>query len=119
MTLQEFRDFLRVETDREVILKVLSGVRCLEHNNKSVKKGGAGSYSGSQHTWDPKLLIWEDGRPCAADLRAIDKKTGGILSPRRVHQLAIEFGKWKGLGLYSWGIHVDVRQGRKARWGGK
>lgn len=71
-----------------------SGVRCPEHNAE------VGGVSGSQH-----LL----GK--AADLHSSK-------SPEEMYRVAEEvIGNTGGIGIYSWGIHIDSRAA-KARWKG-
>ena len=71
-----------------------SGVRCPKHN------AAVGGVSNSQH-----LL----GR--AADLHSAE-------SPAKMKEVAEEvMGNTGGIGLYSWGIHVDTRE-VYARWNG-
>jgi peptidoglycan hydrolase-like protein with peptidoglycan-binding domain len=71
-----------------------SGVRCPEHNAE------VGGVNGSQH-----LL----GK--AADLHSSK-------SPEEMYRVAEEvFGDTGGIGIYSWGIHIDSRP-VKARWKG-
>lgn len=74
-----------------------SGVRCKEHNAE------VGGVANSEHLY---------GR--AADLHS-------ILSPSDLKKIAEEVTKEMipgrgGIGLYSWGIHVDV--GKYSRWNG-
>lgn len=77
-----------------VPITVSSGVRCAAHN---AKVGGVSNSRHLDHT--------------AADLIS-------SAGPRRMRQVAEEvFGNTGGIGLYSWGIHVDTRA-TKARWNG-
>lgn len=70
-----------------------SGVRCAKHN------AAVGGVANSEHLY---------GR--AADLHS-------SASPQRMHEVAQEvLGNTGGLGLYSWGIHVDT--GKYSRWTG-
>lgn len=84
--IQALRDKLGVP------LTINSGFRCVKHN-KAV--GGAAS---SQHLYGT-----------AADIKA-----KGI-TPAELFGIAEQLGLFDGIGLYDWGIHVDVR-GVKARW---
>lgn len=74
-----------------------SGIRCKEHNAE------VGGVANSEHLY---------GR--AADLHS-------KLSPSQLHSIAVQVtaemipGKG-GIGLYNWGIHVDV--GKYSRWNG-
>lgn len=74
-------------------LTITSGFRCIKHN---AAVDGAKT---SQHLYGT-----------AADI-AVPKG----LSPLELYRLADESGLFDGLGLYDWGVHVDVR-GTKARW---
>ena len=68
-----------------------SGVRCSQHN------ASVGGVANSEHLY---------GR--AADLHS-------SASPERMKQVAEEvLGQTGGLGIYNWGIHVDV--GKYSRW---
>ena len=71
-----------------------SGVRCAAHNAE------VGGVSNSQHLYG-----------LAADLHS-------AASPAEMKAVAEDvMGHSGGIGLYSWGIHVDTRQGY-ARWNG-
>lgn len=80
-----------------VPLIVNSGLRCKQHNAE------VGGVSNSLHTTGQ-----------AVDL-------SGSISPAKLHQIAEQVqgemipGRG-GLGLYSWGIHID--NGKKSRWNG-
>lgn len=82
-----------------VPLKVNSGVRCKQHN-ADPNVGGV---------WNSLHLTGQ-----AVDL-------SGSISPAKLHQIAEQVqgemipGRG-GLGLYSWGIHID--NGKKSRWNG-
>lgn len=82
-----------------VPLKVNSGVRCKQHN-ADPNVGGV---------WNSLHLTGQ-----AVDL-------SGSISPAKLHQIAEQVqgemipGRG-GLGLYSWGIHID--NGEKSRWNG-
>ena len=71
-----------------------SGIRCPEHN------ASAGGAAQSRHLYGD-----------AADIRC-DGKT-----PEQLYAIADEIFHDGGVGLYSWGIHVDGR-GHRARWVG-
>jgi uncharacterized protein YcbK (DUF882 family) len=74
---------------------VNSGIRCKTHN---ANVGGA---SGSQHLYGTAADIVVRGitpKQAAAYAETLLPNTGGI-------------------GIYSWGIHVDVRK-TKSRWNG-
>lgn len=80
-----------------VPLTVNSGIRCARHNAE------VGGVSNSLHTTGQ-----------AVDL-------SGSISPAKLHQIAEQVqaemipGRG-GLGLYSWGVHID--NGKKSRWTG-
>lgn len=80
-----------------VPLTVNSGLRCARHNAE------VGGVSNSLHTTGQ-----------AVDL-------SGSISPAKLHQIAEQVqaemipGRG-GLGLYSWGVHID--NGKKSRWNG-
>ena len=82
-----------------VPLKVNSGVRCKQHN-ADPNVGGV---------WNSLHLTGQ-----AVDL-------SGSISPAKLHQIAEQVqaemipGRG-GLGLYSWGVHID--NGKKSRWNG-
>lgn len=82
-----------------VPLKVNSGVRCKQHN-ADPNVGGV---------WNSLHLTGQ-----AVDL-------SGSISPAKLHQIAEQvqaemIPSRGGLGLYSWGVHVD--NGKKSRWNG-
>lgn len=84
-------------------LKVTSGIRCPTHN---AEVGGA---KRSKH------LPNKDGFCVASDITYAT----GTLSNRRIlklYVLADQIGGFKGIGLYKGRIHVDSREGRRARW---
>lgn len=73
---------------------VNSGVRCPEHNAETPDASPK-----SRHMYGD-----------AADIRSDD------LSPRELYDIAVTvIGNTGGVGLYSWGVHVDTR-GYCARW---
>lgn len=80
-----------------VPLTVNSGLRCKLHNAE------VGGVSNSLHTTGQ-----------AVDL-------GGNISPAKLHEIAAQVQAEKipgkgGLGLYSWGVHID--NGKYSRWNG-
>lgn len=80
-----------------VPLTVNSGIRCKQHNAE------VGGVSNSLHTTGQ-----------AVDL-------GGNIAPAKLHQIAQQVQAEKipgkgGLGLYSWGVHID--NGKYSRWNG-
>lgn len=82
-------DALREDLGRPIIIN--SGYRCEQHNQN------VGGSPNSQHLYGK-----------AADIRC----TG--ITPEALARYAGKYG-FDGIGLYRWGIHVDVR-GYKARW---
>lgn len=91
-TVDEIRRRLGVPV--EIVTAGGSGIRCEKHN-ASIK----GAAANSEHKY---------GR--AADLHS-------SASPERMKQVAEEvMGNTGGIGLYSWGIHVDT--GKYSRWCG-
>lgn len=104
--LQQFRDYLENKTGEEYKIIVHSAVRCPQHN-KSI-----GSKATSQHTWQANA---SNNRPCATDIHA-ETREGIKMTSICLFDLAIEFGEFSGIGFYKTFIHVDSRQGRKARW---
>lgn len=87
-------DAIRARLGKPV--SVNSGLRCKQHN---ANVGGA---SNSQHMYGT-----------AADLGC----PAGV-TPQKMYNIAEEImGDTGGLGLYSWGIHIDSRK-TKARWKG-
>jgi len=99
---QDVCDHFAFEKDIDrVILNVTSGARCLEHNNKPVSQGGAGSSSGSQH---PKC-------------RAMDIQIHDV-AIKDIHTYLVDKYQGKhGIGLYKTFIHIDTRTNGPARWG--
>lgn len=88
-------DAVRARLGRPVTVN--SGLRCRQHNANT-----PGSASNSQHMYGT-----------AADLGC----PSGV-TPKQMYDIAEEImGDTGGLGLYSWGIHIDSRS-TKARWKG-
>ena len=85
-------DAIRAKIGKPIIIG--SGVRCQAHNDEL-----PGSAKNSYHI-----------KGMAADLRS-------YVSPAQMKEAAeAVMGKTGGIGLYSWGIHVDV--GKYSRWNG-
>jgi uncharacterized protein YcbK (DUF882 family) len=79
-----------------VSVPVNSGLRCARHN---ANVGGVGN---SQHLYGT-----------AADLGCPSGKT-----PQQMAAIAEDvIGNTGGIGIYSWGIHIDSRK-TKSRWNG-
>ena len=77
-------------------LHVSSGLRCRQHN------ANVGGVSNSQHMLGT----------------AIDLACPSGVTPAEMKKIAEEvMGNTGGIGLYSWGIHIDSRK-TKARWNG-
>lgn len=93
--LQMMHDILEEMVGYEIKMFVSSGFRCQKHNEE------IGSQSFSQH---PRA-------------RAADIWTPGGVTDRQLIEAALRVPQFKdgGIGLYDWGIHVDVR-GHKARF---
>ena len=91
--IQMMRDIINDEYEGDIPFYINSGYRCLVHNEDE------DSDDESQH---PK------GN--AGDIKA-------DVPIYRLFEAAIQVPQFKngGIGLYDWGIHVDVR-GHKARW---
>lgn len=86
-------DEIRRRLGKPIIIS--SGVRCKEHNAE------VGGVSNSQHLYG-----------IAADLHC-----PGATSAEMKEAAEAVLGNTGGIGLYSWGIHVDTRNGR-SRWNG-
>lgn len=80
-----------------VPLTVNSGLRCKQHNAE------VGGVSNSLHTTGQAVDL--SGNIAPAKLREIAEQVQAEMIPGR-----------GGLGLYSWGIHID--NGKKSRWTG-
>lgn len=96
LVLEQLRAAVCAELDKEVPLHINSGFRCTLHN---AALPNSSPYS--QHCV---------GR--AADIRRVPN-----LSVERLAELAENIVQLQagGIGIYSWGVHVDVR-GYRARW---
>lgn len=99
-------ELLQILRDVAGPLKVTSGIRCPAHN---AEVGGA---KRSKH------LPNKDGFCAASDITYAT----GTLSNRRILKLYVLADQivggrgFKGIGLYKGRIHVDSREGRRARW---
>ncbi len=94
MTMVRYADEIRKRIGKP--LTVNSGLRCRQHN------ANVGGVSNSQHALGT-----------AADLGC----PAGF-TPAKMAQIAEEvIGNTGGIGIYSWGIHIDSRK-TKARWNG-
>lgn len=77
-------------------LGVNSGLRCPQHNRNE------GGVDGSQHTLGTAVDL---GKPSG-------------VTPAKMAEIAEEvMGNTGGIGIYSWGIHIDTRK-TKSRWNG-
>lgn len=92
-------DALREDLGRPVVIN--SGYRCKKHND------AVGGSPTSQHLLGKAADIKVD--KCKINGKMLRKMTAAELLP-----YAEKHG-FDGIGLYSWGLHVDVR-GYKARW---
>ena len=112
--LERFRAFIQREIGREFALQILSGVRCPAHN-AAIKPR---STPDSQHTFKVifrgGIQIEADGRPCASDVIAADAETDQGMPAERLYQLALDFGKFNGVGQYHDFVHLDSRQ--RGQW---
>ena len=96
----------RIAADRDVEkvrLNISSAARCYEYNRIPTIVGGPGSNDESQH---PRCNAMD------IDIFVGDKR----VPPSEVYEIANKmyfFGF--GMGVYSWGLHVDTRN-KKARW---
>ena len=94
MTMVRYADAIRKRLG--VPLIVNSGLRCEQHN------ANVGGVKNSQHVL---------GTAC-------DLGTPAGISPEEMARVAEEvIGNAGGIGIYSWGIHIDSRT-TKARWRG-
>lgn len=91
-TLDKIREVLGVPIT--IVESGGSGVRCEQHNKH------VGGVSDSQHLYGKAADLHSSATP--AQMKSAAEKV---------------IGNTGGIGLYSWGIHVDVRDGR-ARWNG-
>ena len=97
--LEDFRVFVASEIGYEVSLVTHCVNRCVEHNNKFLSQGA------SPNSLHLKGRAW-DGHGKGISLRKIKKLA------KKAYKQNIISG---GLGLYSWGIHID--SGNKRTWG--
>lgn len=94
MDMVKICDEIRKRIGKPIVVN--SGVRCKQHN------ANVGGVSNSQHVYGT-----------AADLQ----KPSGV-TPKEMAAIAEEImGNTGGIGIYSWGIHVDTRK-TKSRWEG-
>ncbi len=85
-------ELVRIKFNKPVFIN--SGYRCPQHNLE------VGGVTNSQHV-----------QYTAADIEVAD------ISPAEVHAfLNVVFPNSYGLGLYDTFVHVDVREGSRARW---
>jgi len=96
---ENFREFVKNETGKEVPMVVHCVNRCVDHNRKFLSQGAS-----------PKSLHLKG--------RAMDFHLAG-LSMWKQHRLATKAIKVNilpgGVGFYSWGLHID--SARKRTWG--
>lgn len=79
-----------------VPLGVNSGLRCSQHNRNE------GGVDGSQHTLGTAVDLGKPSGVTVAKMAAIAEEV---------------MGNTGGIGIYSWGIHIDSRK-TKSRWNG-
>lgn len=92
-------DAMREELGRPIT--ITSGYRCKSHNKN------VGGSPNSQHLYGK-----------AADIAVYEYKVNDKVLPRMTAVELLPYAEkygFDGIGLYSWGLHVDVR-GYKARW---
>lgn len=95
MEMVKYADAIRERIGKPI--SVNSGLRCKTHN------ANVGGVSNSQHLYGT-----------AADLGC---PFGGV-TPAKMAEIAEEvMGGTGGIGIYSWGIHIDTRK-TKSRWNG-
>ncbi len=94
LTMVKFADEIRRRIGKP--LGVNSGLRCATHNRNE------GGVSNSQH--------------CLGTAVDLGKPSG--VTPAKMAKIAEEvMGNTGGIGIYSWGIHIDSRK-TKSRWNG-
>lgn len=94
MTMVKYADEIRHRIGKP--LSVNSGLRCSIHN---MNEGGV---SNSQHLYGTAVDL---GKPSG-------------VTPAKMAQIAEDvIGNTGGIGIYSWGIHIDSRK-TKSRWNG-
>lgn len=94
MTMVRYADEIRHRLGKP--LSVNSGLRCPTHNRNE------GGVDGSQHTLGTAVDL---GKPSG-------------ITPAKMAAVAEEvMGNTGGIGIYSWGIHIDSRK-TKSRWNG-
>lgn len=83
-------------------LYISSGVRCIKWNRVPSNMGGPNSDDTSQHV-----------RGTASDILAVPQ-----ISIDDMFNIAKNIPMFKkgGIGIYNWGLHLDVRVGQPARW---
>lgn len=94
MTMVRYADEIRHRIGQP--LRVNSGLRCSVHNRNE------GGVSNSQHLYGT----------------AVDLARPSGVTPAKMAQIAEDvIGNTGGIGIYSWGIHIDSRR-TKSRWNG-
>jgi hypothetical protein len=94
LTMVKYADEIRRHIGKP--LGVNSGLRCPQHNRNE------GGVDGSQHTLGTAVDL---GKPSG-------------VTPAKMAEIAEEvMGNTGGIGIYSWGIHIDTRK-TKSRWNG-
>lgn len=94
LMIQTLRNRLCERKGKNIALRINSGFRCNRHNS-SIKKASPKS----QHRFG---LAADIARPA---LTSVDE----------LADLAEDIG-FHGVGRYSWGVHVDIRDGGNTRW---
>lgn len=94
MTMVRYADEIRHRIGQPI--RVYSGLRCPVHNQNE------GGVSNSQHLYGT----------------AVDLARPSGVTPAKMAQIAEDvIGNTGGIGIYSWGIHIDSRK-TKSRWNG-
>lgn len=94
MTMVRYADEIRHRIGQPI--RVNSGLRCPVHNQNE------GGVSNSQHLYGT----------------AVDLARPSGVTPAKMAQIAEDvIGNTGGIGIYSWGIHIDSRK-TKSRWNG-
>lgn len=94
LTMVRYADEIRRRIGRP--LSVNSGLRCSQHN------ANVGGVSNSQHVYGTAADLGKPSGVTVAEMAAIAEDV---------------IGNTGGIGIYSWGIHIDSRK-TKSRWNG-
>ncbi len=83
-----------------VFCTITSAARCMNHNNRPMSEGGAGSNENSQHPL----------------YRAIDFRIRGVAPSTIYNYLDKKYPGKYGIGRYTTFTHIDTRTNGPARW---